>query len=70
MSTIRVSIEKIFSSLDEIAFCQKIVTSQKSSTLSLIQELLDGESVEADVFILFEKVMDYMWVSRVTHRFF
>ena len=48
--------------LDEIQCCQKIVLgSPESTTLTLIQNLLSFDTLEADVYALFERVMDYMW---------
>ena len=48
--------------LDEIQCCQKIARgSPESTTLALIQNLLNMNTLEADVYALFEKVMDFMW---------
>ena len=48
--------------LDEISSCQKVVQgSSGSSTLTLIQHLLNPEMIENDVYALFEKIMEFMW---------
>ena len=48
--------------LEEIQCCQKIaLSSPESTTLTLIQNLLNMKTIEHDVFALFEKIMEYMW---------
>lgn len=48
--------------LDEVSCCQRIVQgSAESTTLTLIQTLLNPDCLEHDVYVLFEKVMEYMW---------
>lgn len=48
--------------IDEVSCCQRIVQgSAESTTLALIQTLLKPETIENDVYILFERIMEYMW---------
>lgn len=50
--------------LDDISSCQKVVEAKgapESSTLTLIQKLLNPDMIEQDGYALFEKIMEYMW---------
>ena len=48
--------------LEETQNCQKIVQgSAESTTLTLIQTLLNPRHLVHDVYALFEKIMEYMW---------
>jgi len=48
--------------MDEVICCQRIVQgSAESTTLALIQTLLKTEAIEHDTYVIFEKVMEYMW---------
>ena len=48
--------------MDEVSRCQRIVQgSAESTTLALIQTLLKPETIEHDAYVLFERIMEYMW---------
>jgi len=48
--------------MDEVSCCQRIVQgSAESTTLALIQTLLNPEAIEHDAYALFERIMEYMW---------
>ena len=48
--------------MDEVSCCQRIVQgSAESTTLALIQTLLKPETIEHDAYVLFERIMEYMW---------